>query len=133
MNIKQLILTLLLIPGLVFATQQPAQDFRRLPDSISNADLEYKENESQDVEKTLPLESDSSVPAPRSHAIGSQVTNEVSHSQNNAAYYEQRAAAITADTERILKNIVADDNSLALKIARALERISEVKPRIAIF
>ncbi len=133
MNNKQLILTLLLIPGLTFATQQTAQDFDLGSDSDSEIEIEHKENESQDAEKTLPLESDSSVPAPRSDAVGSQVINEVSHSQNNAAYYEQRAAAITADTERILKNIVADDNSLALKIARALERISEVKPEIAIF
>ncbi len=141
---NQLILTLLLIPGLIFATQHPAQDFGQVPDSISNTDSDYKENEYKEDEKVLPIESNSSVPASRSYAIGEMPSNTQNNETNSPdaksgsdrptyspEYYEQRVDALLAETKKFLKQWA--NKGLYIEVSTALEHISIVKNSIALF
>ncbi len=146
MNNKQLILTLLLIPGLASATQQPAQDFGQVPNSISDADLDYKENEYQEDEKKSfqSLESSSSVLASRSYAIGEMPSN-TQNSETNSSdaksasdrptyspeYYEQRVDALLAETKKFLKQWA--HKGLYIEVSTALEHIAIVKSAMTLF
>ncbi len=115
MTTKHLFFTLLLIPGLAFATQHPAQDFGQKPNSGSDMELDAKEGDRKNNEDAFRIqEGDSSVPASRSYAIGESPANaqinqtqltEIEHlirPNNGAAYYMQRAEAMIANAKELM-------------------------------
>ncbi len=145
MIIKQLSLIILLIPWLAFATQQPAQDSGKKPDSGSDMEIDTKESDRKNNEDASRIqESDSSIPASRSYAVGNLLSsaennqnhenklNEIDRPKTGSAYYARAEAII----EKALKLLdIEAYNALYDFLGKPCNhiRMSTLKSEIATF